>query len=115
MTEVVESLELDKLMVAYSISGARSAVLAVYGQLLQSFVSECTDHLAELEIGGFTTCDPSQGIWVWEGTVVATGGEYDAFNGDYADIDLDFTKGKWRGLTIEEAERLVDGRHPWEK
>lgn len=52
---------------------------------------------------------PNIGLWVWEYTPV--GGEYDPWNGDYSDVDLD--NGTWRALTSLEWHFVQNGENPW--
>lgn len=52
---------------------------------------------------------PNLGMWVWEYT--PSGGEYDAYNGDYGDVFLD--NGTWRPLTSLEWYFVKQGENPW--
>lgn len=52
---------------------------------------------------------PNIGLWVWEYT--PSGGNCDAWNGDYDAVDIDH--GTWRTLTPLEWHFVQNGESPW--
>jgi hypothetical protein len=52
---------------------------------------------------------PNIGLWVWE--YKPSGGGYDAYNGDYRDVDID--DGEWRPLSNLEWHFVQHGENPW--
>lgn len=52
---------------------------------------------------------PNVGLWVWEYS--PSGGNYDAWNGDYDGVYID--NGTWRPLTSREWYFVQQGENPW--
>lgn len=52
---------------------------------------------------------PNVGLWVWE--YKPSGGNYNAWNGDYGSIEID--DGTWRPLTPREWYFVQQGENPW--
>lgn len=52
---------------------------------------------------------PNIGLWVWEYT--PSGGNHDAWNGDYDGVTIDH--GTWRPLTPLEWHFVQNGENPW--
>jgi hypothetical protein len=66
------------------------------------------ESIPEIDLKSHGMENAPNGLSIWEGQML--GGEYDAWNGDYNDTVM---KGKFRSLTKEEHDRLMECKTPW--
>ena len=95
----------ERLMFAYN---SIKQLMPLFAQGKFSEV-ELSEFGREHDWEGEVPSPPGLGLWVWEYT--PTGGRYDAWNGDYDDVDID--SGTWRPLTPIEWQFVQNGESPW--